>query len=180
MFCRVAIRGVSSQCRQTALGQACLASESPTDLNLMKIARDPANPSSPAIHPIPINDHDTPIIQTANDDLQSLRNIAFDQSRHAFPSDSHQLIPTKCLSEKLSPTKEEGVNMLYDSGEKAIIPIGEVCRQSLAASISSYHSSSERKDLIGIGCSLHTIPGWHQQSHPPMATAVRQALNLQP
>lgn len=97
----------------------------------MDIALNAADPTGPGIRPFPVNDHDTPILQTPNDNLQTLRDIAFDKSRHTFPPDTNELVPAQRLGQQLASAEEEGIDVLHDGREEPVIPVGEVGRQSL-------------------------------------------------
>jgi hypothetical protein len=68
-----------------------------TDLDLIYITGDAANPAGAADRPPPFYDHDTSIFETPYDNFQALRDIALDQARNALSPHSDQLVAAKSL-----------------------------------------------------------------------------------
>jgi len=88
-----------------------------THLDLVDISHNTPHPTGARQRAILVNADDAAVLETANDDLETLCNVALDQPGNALSSNSHELVATEHLGQELSTTKKEGVDVLDDSVE---------------------------------------------------------------
>ena len=61
-------------------------------LDLVYICLDASYPTCSACSPLGIHHRHASVLETPNYDLQTLRYVAFDKSRDAFPSNPYQFV----------------------------------------------------------------------------------------
>lgn len=103
----------------------------PTHLDLLHVCLDSADPAGPIKRPFAIDYDDTAIFEAPHDHLETLGDVALDEARHAFSSESLELVGREGLLDQLSSSEIQRVDMLNDDPEEAVLLVGEVCRQPL-------------------------------------------------
>lgn len=127
------IRSMYASCTISVMAPCGL--EPATYLDLVDVAGNAAHPACPVKHSVPVDYHHAAVLQTPDDDIKSLRDVALDQTRHALPHDSRQLVLAMRLREDLATADKEAVDVLHDDVEQAVLAVGQVGGEALPVSL---------------------------------------------